>query len=71
MSPLADFQIASNIIRGFKSAESLKNLSRYHKHQTRLLSEIFSNMEEKHLSTLVQSEAFLSDIKAINASVFP
>ncbi|KAF7331058.1 hypothetical protein MVEN_02446100 [Mycena venus] len=69
MPPLADLQIASKIIQSFKSAKSLKNLSRYHKHQTRLLSEIFSEMEEKHLSTLVQSEAFLGNIKAINRDI--
>ncbi|KAJ7794437.1 hypothetical protein B0H13DRAFT_2171329 [Mycena leptocephala] len=66
MSSVGDFQNASNVIHGFKSTESLPNLSRYHTHQTRLLSAIFTTIEKKHLFALVQSNKFLTDILATN-----
>ncbi|KAJ7367504.1 hypothetical protein DFH08DRAFT_828673 [Mycena albidolilacea] len=70
MSSVGDYQNASNIIHGFKStdAPALENLSKYHKHQTQLLSTIFSKIEKK-LVALVESsfrDEFLSDIFKAN-----
>jgi hypothetical protein len=70
MSSVGDYQNASNIIHGFKStdAPALENLSKYHKHQTQLLSTIFSKIEKK-LVALVESsfrDKFLSDIFKTN-----
>ncbi|KAJ7683572.1 hypothetical protein B0H17DRAFT_1205080 [Mycena rosella] len=57
-------QTASNIIHYFASSNppALKNLSTYHKHQTRLLSEIFSKIEKDRLQKLVGDTLFLHDI---------
>ncbi|KAF7331071.1 hypothetical protein MVEN_02447400 [Mycena venus] len=68
MASVGDFQTASKIIHGFKSTESLPNLSRYHTHQTRLLSAIFTTIEKEQIYALVQNSStkFLTDIPAIN-----
>ncbi|KAJ7886207.1 hypothetical protein B0H14DRAFT_3856707, partial [Mycena olivaceomarginata] len=69
-SSIGDFQNASRIINALKhtNAPALENLSKYHKHQTQLLSTIFSNIEKK-LVALVESKVkdeFLTDIFKAN-----
>jgi hypothetical protein len=72
-SSIGDFQNASRIINAFKHTAALENLSKYHKHQTQLLSTIFSNIEKKQFVALVESKVkdeFLTDIFKANVSVW-
>jgi hypothetical protein len=73
MACIGDYQNASSIIYAFKhtNAPGLKNLFKYHKHQTQLLSTIFSNIEKKQFVALVESKVkdeFLTDISKANVS---
>jgi hypothetical protein len=76
MSFVGDLHNASNIIHRFKCTDDplLKHLFRYHRHQTRLLSEIFSKIEDKERVGAIAGSSsknqFLADIAAINVSVF-
>ncbi|KAJ7235312.1 hypothetical protein B0H12DRAFT_149524 [Mycena haematopus] len=72
-SSYADFQRTSNIVHSFifPNTPALENLFRYHKHQTQLLSAIFSNIE-KHMSALVESSSvhrFVSDVTLANRRI--
>ncbi|KAJ6544254.1 hypothetical protein B0H19DRAFT_1380552 [Mycena capillaripes] len=59
----------SNIVHYF-ACSSLENLSTYHKHQARLLSEIFLKIERKRLLELVSDPLFVHDIPVIKRYIY-